>query len=76
MTGQPLAFSLGAGMSVLDFLVAPRLAATMKPLRADRLDLLPYRTREAIAALEDGKLGPRRGARRRRAGAIAVAAAR
>ena len=55
MHSEPRAFSLVAGQSVLDLLVAPRLAAAMKPLRADRLDLLPGRTREVIAGLEDGK---------------------
>ena len=55
MHSDPIAFSIVAGQSVLDLLVAPRLAAAMKPLRANRLDLLPGRTREAIAGLEDGK---------------------
>lgn len=56
LTGQPLSFQLGAGMSVLDFLIAPRLAGLLKSLRAARLDLLPYRTAEAMAALDEGRL--------------------
>jgi DNA-binding transcriptional LysR family regulator len=55
MHSEPRSFALVAGNSVLDLLVAPRLTEVMKPLRADRLDLLPGRTREVVSGLEDGK---------------------